>query len=60
MVPVSYYKVGKLIIGDKRLQVENHMGRPLVKLSISGFKSIREVKDFELGNLNIVVGAGLP
>ncbi|MGE4285446.1 MAG: AAA family ATPase [Phycisphaerae bacterium] len=29
----------------------------LSKLSVSGFKSIRELKDFELGSLNIVIGA---
>jgi ABC-type uncharacterized transport system ATPase subunit len=33
------------------------MGRPLDKVSISGFKSIRTLKDFELKKLNIVVGA---
>ena len=29
----------------------------LSKLSISGFKSIRELKDFELRNLNVIIGA---
>lgn len=33
------------------------MGRPLDRLSISGFKSIKELKDFELQNLNVMVGA---
>ncbi len=29
----------------------------LNKISIKGFKSIRELNDFELGNLNVVIGA---
>ena len=33
------------------------MGRPLSYLSISGFKSIRSLKDFELNKLNLLVGA---
>ena len=33
------------------------MKSTLEKLSVSGFKSIRELKDFELRNLNIFVGA---
>lgn len=33
------------------------MGKPLDKISISGFKSIRDLKDLELGKLNILVGA---
>ncbi|MEI6127057.1 MAG: AAA family ATPase, partial [Pseudomonadota bacterium] len=33
------------------------MGRPLDKLSISGFKSIRALQDLELKPLNIIVGA---
>jgi predicted ATPase len=30
---------------------------PLKKLSIKGFKSIKELSEFELGNLNVMVGA---
>jgi predicted ATPase len=33
------------------------MGQPLDKLSISGFKSIKELQDFDLQKLNIIVGA---
>ncbi|MDR0307649.1 MAG: AAA family ATPase [Chitinispirillales bacterium] len=33
------------------------MGDALDKLTINGFKSIRELKDFELKNLNVLVGA---
>lgn len=33
------------------------MGQPLDKLSIRGFKSIKELKDLELQKLNIIVGA---
>jgi predicted ATPase len=33
------------------------MGQPLKYLSVNGFKSIRTVTDFELKNLNIIVGA---
>lgn len=33
------------------------MGKSLHKLTIKGFKSIRELEDFELTNLNIIVGA---
>ena len=32
------------------------MGQSLDKLSISGFKSIRELKNFELGKLNVLIG----
>jgi len=32
------------------------MGRALDKISIAGFKSIKELNDFELGNLNILIG----
>lgn len=33
------------------------MGRPLDKLTIEGFKSIRSLKDFPLGKLNVLIGA---
>lgn len=33
------------------------MGTSLDKLTIQGFKSIQELKDFELTNLNVIVGA---
>lgn len=33
------------------------MGRPLDYLTISGFRSIRALQDFELTNLNLMVGA---
>lgn len=33
------------------------MGRPLDRLTLSGFKSIRLLEDFEFKNLNIMVGA---
>jgi predicted ATPase len=33
------------------------MKRPLDKLSVSGFKSIRELRDFELRPLNVLIGA---
>ncbi|TFG49662.1 MAG: hypothetical protein E4H40_02595, partial [Candidatus Brocadiia bacterium] len=33
------------------------MGTPLKKLTIKGFKSIESLKDFELGNLSIMIGA---
>ncbi len=33
------------------------MGTPLNKLTIRGFKSIRELNNFELKNLNILIGA---
>ncbi len=33
------------------------MGQPLNRLSLSGFKSIRSLEDFELKKLNILVGA---
>ena len=33
------------------------MGQPLDSLSLFGFKSIRELKDFKLGKLNLLVGA---
>src|SRR6185295_17764225 len=29
----------------------------LARLSVQGFKSIRELKDFELTNLNVLIGA---
>lgn len=32
------------------------MGNPLDKLTIKGFKSIRELEDFELKNLNVLIG----
>ncbi len=32
------------------------MGTSLDKLTIKGFKSIRELVDFELKNLNVVIG----
>jgi len=33
------------------------MGLPLDRISISGFKSIRHLRDFPLKKLNIIVGA---
>src|ERR1044071_5654540 len=33
------------------------MAKPLNQLSIHGFRSIRELKDFKLGKLNVLVGA---
>lgn len=33
------------------------MGKPIDKLTIKGFKSIRCLEDFRLGNLNIMIGA---
>lgn len=33
------------------------MGMPLKKLTIRGFKSIASLEDFELGNLNVLIGA---
>jgi predicted ATPase len=33
------------------------MGAPLDKLSISGFKSIQDLQDFELKNINILIGS---
>lgn len=33
------------------------MGKPLDKISIKGFKSIKELRDFDLKKLNIMVGA---
>jgi predicted ATPase len=33
------------------------MGEPIKKLTIEGFKSIRELKDFELRPLNVLIGA---
>lgn len=33
------------------------MGNPLKKLTIRGFKSIADVEDLELGNLNVLIGA---
>jgi predicted ATPase len=33
------------------------MGQPLKFLSINGFKSIHALADFELSNLNVIVGA---
>ncbi|RKY10012.1 MAG: hypothetical protein DRP66_00765 [Planctomycetota bacterium] len=33
------------------------MGKPIDKLTIRGFKSIRCIEDFPLGNLNIMIGA---
>ncbi|PID27118.1 MAG: recombinase RecF [Candidatus Cloacimonadota bacterium] len=32
------------------------MKKPLEKLTIEGFKSIRELKDFKLSNLNLIIG----
>ena len=32
------------------------MGRALDKISIKGFKSIKELAGFELGNLNVLIG----
>lgn len=32
------------------------MGNPITNITIEGFKSIRELKDFELRNLNILIG----
>lgn len=32
------------------------MGNPLNKLTIKGFKSIRDLQDFELKNLNVLIG----
>lgn len=32
------------------------MGRSLEKLTIEGFKSIRELRDFKLGRLNVLIG----
>jgi predicted ATPase len=33
------------------------MGRPIDKITLKGFKSIRELEDFPLRNLNILIGA---
>lgn len=33
------------------------MGNPLDKLSLKGFKSIRDLQDFELKNLNVFIGS---
>lgn len=33
------------------------MSNPLKKLTIKGFKSIQNLKDFELGSLNVLIGA---
>ncbi len=33
------------------------MGAPITKLTIRGFKSIRELNSFELKNLNVIIGA---
>lgn len=33
------------------------MGRPLDNISISGFKSIHSLEDFDLKKLNILIGA---
>src|SRR3989304_3500965 len=33
------------------------MGRPIDKITLRGFKSIRDLEDFPLRNLNILIGA---
>ena len=33
------------------------MGRPLKKLTIKGFKSLQAMEDFELRELNVLIGA---
>ena len=33
------------------------MGQPIDKITLKGFKSIRELEDFPLRNLNILIGA---
>ena len=33
------------------------MGEPLKSLTVRGFKSIRNLENFELGNLNVLIGA---
>lgn len=33
------------------------MKRPLDKITVEGFKSIRSLKEFELNNLNVIIGA---
>lgn len=33
-------------------------GKPLEKLTLRGFKSIRSLEGFELGSLNVLIGAG--
>ena len=38
------------------LDKENYMGQAISKLTIKGFKSIRNLENFELRNLNILIG----
>ncbi len=33
------------------------MGQPIDKITLKGFKSIRDLEDFPLRNLNILIGA---
>ena len=33
------------------------MGRSIDKITIQGFKSIRSLEDFELGDVNVLIGA---
>ena len=33
------------------------MGRPIDKITLKGFKSIKDLEDFPLRNLNILIGA---
>lgn len=33
------------------------MGRPIDKITLKGFKSIRALEDFELGSINVLIGA---
>jgi predicted ATPase len=33
------------------------MSRPIDKITLKGFKSIRSLEDFELGPVNVLIGA---
>ncbi len=46
------FLLAKIMLPEK----ENSMGNAISKLTIKGYKSIRELKDFELRNINILIG----
>ena len=45
-----------IIRKDSDLQKGNDMGQAISKLTIKGYKSIRNLEDFELRNINILIG----
>lgn len=48
---------GDFQIGIAGIRERLVMGKPIKKLTIEGFKSIRKLEDFELRSLNVMIGA---